>query len=135
MNTEEQAIWQAVHNANRAWMSGNPLGVEQLFHQNVICVAPGFARRSEGRQAMVESFVDYCAHVKTHFFEEKNPAIDLFGDTAVVNYRFSVRFEADGTVTDEDGQEILVFVRENGSWKVIWRTQVFLPTSHDPGVE
>jgi hypothetical protein len=84
---------------------------------------------------MVESFVDYCAHVKTHFFEEKNATVDVFGDTAVVNYRFSVRFEVDAAVTDEDGQEILVFVREGGKWKVVWRTQVSLPTMSDPGLE
>ena len=129
MKAEEAAIWELVRDSNRAWMSGNPRSVEKLFHPNVVCVAPGFAERIEGRQALVESFVDYCANIKTHFFEEKNPVVDLFGDAAVVNYRFSVRFEIDGAVTDEDGQEILVFVREGGSWKVIWRTQVFLPTS------
>jgi ketosteroid isomerase-like protein len=128
MNGEENAIWHAVLEANHAWTSGNPRGVEPLFHRNVVCVTPGLAKRIVGRQAMVESFVDYCARARTHSFEEKDPAIHIFGDTTVVNYRFAIRFETDGRVIDEEGQEILVFVRENGSWQVIWRTQIFLPS-------
>ena len=129
MDAEAQEIWKTVLDANRAWMSGNPRDVGKLFHQNVVFVVPGFSQRIEGREAMVESFVDYSTHVKTHFFEEKNPAIDVFGDTAIVNYRFSVRYEIDGRVADEDGQEILVFARANGSWHAVWRTQVPLPAA------
>jgi ketosteroid isomerase-like protein len=97
-----------------------------LFHEDAIAVFPAAKHRLTGRDAIVQSYIDYCRSEKTHAFEELDHAVDIFGDSAVVSYRFSVRYEAQGIVRDEFGQEILVFMRRHGQWGVVWRSQVQL---------
>jgi uncharacterized protein (TIGR02246 family) len=117
-----QRLWDAVVASNRAWREGRPREVGGLFHEDAVAlVGPG--RRLVGRNAIVQSYVDYCASVKTHVFAEQTHSVEVFGDTAVVQYRFSVRYELGGQVHDEVGQEILVFVPRAGEWRAVWRTQ------------
>jgi ketosteroid isomerase-like protein len=121
MTSEE--IWKAVVESNRAWLEGRPADLRAFFHEDAVAVFPAAGRRVEGRDAIVESYVEYCEHVKTHAFEELQHSVDVFGDTAIVQYRFSVRYEHQGEIHEEQGQEMLVFVRRE-RWCVIWRTQV-----------
>jgi len=125
--SEEDDLWQAIKDANDAWTRGDPRDVAPLFHAHAVMVAPAMKARLHGRDAMVESYLDYCRQAKTHAFEELDHAIDVFGDTAVVTYRFRVRYELDETVHDEVGQEVLVLIHEDDRWQVVWRTQVPLP--------
>jgi uncharacterized protein (TIGR02246 family) len=108
---------------NRAWLEGRPRDAGELFHPDAVAVFSGANQRLQGRDAIVQSYADYCANVKTHAFEEREHTVDVFGDTAVVRYRFFVRYEAQGAVHDEVGQEVLVFVRRDDRWRVVWRTQ------------
>jgi hypothetical protein len=124
MDAVAAEIWKAVKACNRAWLRGEPRAAAEIFHAHVVGIAPGFAGRIEGRDAMVQSLVDYCAQVKTHLFQEGEPAIDRIADTAVVAYPFVVQYELAGRVFDERGREILVLVRDAGRWQVMWRTQV-----------
>lgn len=122
MSTEAE-LWEAVVASNRAWFEGRPRDVAPLFHADAVAVFLAADHRLVGRDAIVESYVQYVERAKTHAFVEHEHAIDVFGDTAVVNYRFSVRYETDDGVQDDVGQELLVFVRRAGAWGVVWRTQ------------
>jgi ketosteroid isomerase-like protein len=133
MDVEDEVIWSAVHAANRAWFEGRAHEVGALFHPRAVGVFPAAGQRLEGREAMVRSFADYTAQVHTLSFEESEPSIDRFGDTAIVGYRFAVRYqlraaepsaEAAPKVLDEQGYEVLVLVRERGAWLAVWRSQV-----------
>jgi hypothetical protein len=42
----------------------------------------------------------------------------------VVTYKFTVRYRADDVSHEEQGQEVLVLVRDPAGWRVVWRTQV-----------
>src|SRR5262245_9249371 len=122
-------IWQSIRAANAAWMRGEPEGVASLFAEDVVVIAPRIGGRIEGRAALVQSFVDYCATVRTHRFEEKEHSVEFVGDVAVAIYNFDVRYEYDGKTYDEQGQEMLVFAKRSQAWLAIWRTQVTLASN------
>jgi uncharacterized protein (TIGR02246 family) len=124
--SDSQKIWDAVRESNQAWLSGRPEEVSRLFHEDAVAVFTDAGRRLAGRDAIVRSYVEYCQGERTLAFNELDHEVDMFGDTAVVSYRFLVRYEAEGKVHDECGQEILVFMRRQGRWGVVWRTQVAL---------
>jgi uncharacterized protein (TIGR02246 family) len=118
------AIWSAIHDANQAWMRGEPEATAALFADDVVGVAPDLEHTVRGKAAMVKSFVDYVAYARTHRFVEQARSIEVLGDVAVATYRFDVGYTLDGTVNDELGQEILVLRRLDGAWKVVWRSQI-----------
>lgn len=118
-------IWQKVQASNRAWREGRPEDVAALFDESAVVVVQGEVK-ARGRAAIVQSYVDYCQHVVTHAFEELEHSVEVFGETAAASYLFAVRYEMGGVVHSERGQEILLFQRRDGNWRVFWRTQIFL---------
>src|SRR5437868_11119135 len=125
MTDEQREIWELIRASNRAWTSGAPLDVARMFDEAAVMIAPQLASRIEGRDAIVQTYVDYSQHSRTDLFEEAEHSIDVFGDTAVATYRFRVRYRlhGDDSDRDEDGQEILVFRKSAEGWRAVWRTQ------------
>ena len=125
MTDEQREIWELIRRSNRAWMAGAAHEVAALFDEGAVVVAPGLQGRIAGREAIVRSYEEYVHHARTHSFEELEHSIDVFGDVAVVAYRFAVRYtlNAEEGERDETGQEMLVLRRGPSGWKVIWRTQ------------
>jgi len=126
MTDEQREVWELVRRSNRAWVAGAAHEVGDLFDEKAVVVAPGLQGRVEGRDAVVRSYEEYVHHARTHSFEELEHSIDVFGDLAVVAYRFAVRYTLNGEdgEHDETGQEVLVMRRGAGGWKVLWRTQM-----------
>jgi uncharacterized protein (TIGR02246 family) len=125
MTDEQREIWELIRRSNRAWVAGAANEVAALFDEAAVVVAPGLQGRIAGRDQIVRSYEEYVHHARTHSFEELEHSIDVFGDLAVVAYRFDVRYtlnDEDGE-RDETGQELLVLRRGAAGWKVIWRTQ------------
>jgi uncharacterized protein (TIGR02246 family) len=125
MSEEQREIWELIRRSNRAWVAGAPHEVSGLFDDDAVVVAPGLQGRIQGREAIVRSYEEYVHHARTLSFEELEHQIDLFGDTAVAAYRFTVRYSLNGEEGERDqtGAEVLVLHRRPEGWKVIWRTQ------------
>jgi uncharacterized protein (TIGR02246 family) len=125
MTEEQREIWELIRRSNRAWLSGAAHEVSSLFEEDAVVVAPGLQGRIQGRDEIARSYEDYVHHARTHSFEELEHQIDIFGDTAVAAYRFTVRYTLNGedAEREETGQEVLVLRRGVGGWKAIWRTQ------------
>jgi ketosteroid isomerase-like protein len=124
MNESQIELWNLVRESNRAWISGSTKELANLLDESAVVIAPALQGRVEGRDAVVASYASYNAHAKTHSFEEMEHQVDLFGDLAVVTYRFQIRYEllTDGVVQEETAQEVLV-LRKTDRWRVLWRTQ------------
>lgn len=108
-------------------MSGRANEVADFFHEDVVMASPDGKVMVRGREAMVDSFVQYCAIAKTHAFQERSHEIAFFGDTAIVSYIFDVEYEINGKRFDEVGHEMLV-LRDDDGWQVVWRMQLATPT-------
>ena len=126
MTDEQREIWELVRRSNRAWVSGAAHEVAALFDVAAVVIAPGLQGRVEGRDAIVRSYEDYVHHARTLSFEELEHSVDVFGDLAVVTYKFAIRYSVSGEAEehDETGQEVLVLRRGPSGWKALWRTQV-----------
>jgi ketosteroid isomerase-like protein len=124
MTGEETQLWLQVRESNRAWMSGSMHELGDFYDEKAVAIEPQLAGRLDGREAILASYTDYNLHARTHEFEEQEHQIALFGDTAVVTYRFHIRYEmlADGELHDESAQEILV-LKKTDRWRAIFRTQ------------
>ncbi|NIP60046.1 MAG: SgcJ/EcaC family oxidoreductase [Gemmatimonadetes bacterium] len=122
MTAEE--LWERVREANRAWTEGRPKEVAALFHRDAVMAGPDGRELVRGREAIVESFVDYCRRATTRAFQELDHEIRIFGDTAVLTYGFAVTYELEDQVHDERGREVLVFARGEEGWAVVWRMQL-----------
>ncbi len=123
----EHEILEAIRTANRAWLEGRPREVAALFHADVVMEGADGTVLARGRDAMVQSFVDYRAAVRTHAFTARDERVHVVGDTAVASYAFDVDYELDGKRHAEAGRERLVLVRGEGGWQAIWRMQTSAP--------
>jgi hypothetical protein len=101
---------------NDCWTQGDPEDLSQFFHPRMIAITPTERRRLEGGRACVEVWKDFCRSAKIHRWEEKDPSIQVFGDSAVVSYYFDMTFELDGQSITLGGRDLFFFVKEDGRW-------------------
>lgn len=125
-HTKEQ-IRRILKKINDAWVTGHPEALEDYFHQDMVIVRPGFGARGTGRRACVESYREFISHATIHQFKESDHHIDLWGDTAVVTYRFQLEYQMAGEEHRDSGVDLFVFTREKGRWLAVWRTILPLP--------
>jgi hypothetical protein len=50
--------------------------------------------------------------------------IDVFGETAVVNYGFEIDYEMQGAAMQDSGTDLYVLGLREGRWQVVWRTLI-----------
>jgi general stress protein 26/ketosteroid isomerase-like protein len=122
--TKDQ-IWQIVQAINRTCLEGK--GFEKLnpyFHDDVVMVSPGLAAHAKGRDICLKSYEDACSQMKFHKLDASDEHIDVYGDTAVACYKYECIWEFQGKKFDDTGHEILVFVRNDKDWQMVWRTLI-----------
>ncbi len=126
MTDEQMEIWNLIRESNRAWVAGAVHKISSLFDERAVVVLPGVTGRLEGREAIVKSYEDFVHHARNLAFEELEHSVDVFGDVAMVAYRFSARYTllAEDQEREETGEEILALRRGPEGWKVLWRTHL-----------
>lgn len=117
------AVWEVVRRINAAWVHGRTDDLRDLLHPSMIIVRPG-GEPAHGREACIASYRDFTVRAKVLRFEESTPAVDVFGDTAVVTYAFEIFYELAGTWTTAGGSEIFVLTQDGGRWWAVWRRQL-----------
>ncbi len=122
-DTEE--IWQLVQRMNDAWAKpGGPEDLASFFREDIVMAHPDFTQRTEGRDACVASYEDFCKQAAIRDFKITNPGIDVFGDTAIATYSYEITYEMGGELFNDTGRDVFVFVRENDRWQAVWRTMI-----------
>lgn len=56
---------------------------------------------------------------RVHFFQEMQPKVQLYGDTAVVTYFSRGRYGSEGSARTAYFKETDVLVRRDGAWKIV----------------
>ena len=115
-------IRDLINGINRTWLKGDPADLEGYLHELVVIQPPGGAPRVHGREACIASYKAFTDQAKVTRFEPRDAEIDVFGDTVVATYRFRIVYELNARTHDEDGGEVLVFLRDGDAWRVVWRT-------------
>ncbi|MGO9831244.1 MAG: YybH family protein [Myxococcaceae bacterium] len=119
-----QAVLAAL---TKAWRTGRTKDIAALLHPSVVFVRPGFAGRAEGRAACVATYDEFLSSALVLRYEETEPSVDLFGDTAVASFRWEMAWETGGQRSEESGHDLYVLVRSEGRWLIAWRTLLASP--------
>jgi len=123
---DDKKVEQLIGEFNRAWTDGRLDDLSVFFDERVIAIAPN-GGRVEGREAMVESFRQFLAMARVDDFRVTGVGVDVFDSTAVARFGFVVRYEINGASYDETGSEVLVLVKSDETWRIVWRTQMPVP--------
>ena len=81
-----------------------------------------------GRKACVESYSRFSASSRILDFKEADHRIEVWGDAALVSYRFVIEYEFGGRVNSDTGIDVFLFTREDGRWQAAWRIVLPVPS-------
>ena len=110
-----------IEHINGAWRAGRAEEAAPLFAADVVMVTPD-GGRVVGRDALVRSYVEFAAAAVIDEYAESEHSVDVFGDTAIVGYRWTMAWRAGGEAYRDRGRDLFVLARRNGGWQVVWRT-------------
>src|SRR3954463_12990756 len=113
-----------VEDMDRCWRESRFHDLDAYLADDVVMVAPDGETRLEGIAAAVESYREFMASSSVEHYSTSDHAITRRGDTAVIEYQWSMAWTSAGMDYDEKGREILVLALRDDSWRVIWRTQI-----------
>jgi Domain of unknown function (DUF4440) len=88
---------------------------------------PGFLLFGRGRDFAVQSYHDFVAQATVKQFSLERPEIDLCGETAIAQYKWTMTYTLQGQEFSEHGHDIFVFARRKGQWVAVWRAMLSEP--------
>jgi hypothetical protein len=112
----KQKIWDTVCAMNDAWTTGNPDDLSKFFHRNMVAITPTDRNRLDGGAACVAGWKGFCEAARIHRWEEIDPAIQVYGNSAVVTYYFDMSFDMGGKTINMGGRDMFFFVKEGEKW-------------------
>ena len=114
-----------------AWTEGPIEILDEIFHDRMVIAGPGMKPLGEGREACVRSYRDFLERARVLAYEQFDPMTNIYGDAAIVSYRYVIAFDLEGKPFREKGRDLFVFAREEGRWQAVWRT--LLPETETKG--
>ena len=121
---EHQEIGELIRRMNDTWVKGHPEELASFFHEDIVMVHPDFSQQTEGREACVASYADFCAQAAIQDLKLGELTINVFGDAAVATYSYEIAYEMGGERFNDEGRDIFVFTRAGGKWQAVWRTMI-----------
>jgi hypothetical protein len=112
----KQEIWTTVRAMNDAWTKGNPDDLAKFFHRDMVVITPTDRHRLNGGAACVAAWKGFCNAARIHYWEEKDPVIYVYGNSAVVAYDFDMSFDMGGNTVSMGGRDMFFFVKEGQRW-------------------
>jgi len=115
----KQEVWNALRALNDAWTKGNPNNLKNYFHKDMVAITATDRERLEGKEACFTSWNNFAKAAKIHHWNELEPRIQIYGNTAVVTYYFDMSFDMGGQAVKLGGRDMFVFVNEGGKWLAV----------------
>ncbi|MBL0083753.1 MAG: nuclear transport factor 2 family protein [Saprospiraceae bacterium] len=120
MTTAEEEILTFVKTWNDSFMRNESETYFTYIHDDLTLFIPSCPYRIEGKSDDKEEF-DWSlskSRTKVHLFQEMQPHIQLYGDTAVVTYHNRGAYGPDGNEQFYYFKETNVLIKENEKWKI-----------------
>lgn len=117
----ESEVWSVVKAFNRAFAANDPERYFGLVANEISVLTPSNPYRVEGiddDRAEFEAGLRSGA-TRVHFFQELQPHLQLYGDTAVVTYFSRGSYGPEGAARTAFLKETDVLVRREGRWQVV----------------
>ena len=119
MTPVELEVWRAVQALNRTWTSGRPDDLAQHLHPEITAVTPSDRDPLLGREAAVASWRRFVETATIHAARELEPRVRVFGDAAVVSYRYELDCEIGGRNLTLAGRDLFYMARQGGRWLAV----------------
>jgi len=115
-DSKRQEIWANVRAMNDAWTKGNPDDLAKFFHRDMVAITATDRNRLDGGAACIAAWKGFTNAARIHRWEEIDPVIHIYGNSAVVAYNFDMSFDMGGQTINMGGRDMFFFVKENGRW-------------------
>jgi hypothetical protein len=133
MNTEtlttkdQQELWTLMQQINNCWCKGQPAQLADYLHDNIVFNSPDLKHQFTGKDTCIQSYIDFLNNSKVLLYNESNPVVHVFNNTAIVTYDFEMKYEQKNKLYHETGTDIMIFNKQI-SWKAVWRSLSNLKT-------
>ena len=124
---DREEIQALVRKINEAWLGGRSDVLNQCFADDVVIRGPAFEVLARSKDACVKSYEDFIRQATVGEFKALDPAIDLWGATAVATSSWEIAYQMNGRDYHEFGHDLLVFTRQDARWWVVWRAVLPAP--------
>jgi hypothetical protein len=125
---DDQLIRELIDRMNRAWLEGPveelPAALEACFHPAMVIRGGDLQVNAAGREACIQSYLDFLESSAVGRCMIDAPEIDLAGDTAVAVYGWQMTYENEGQTYEEAGSDILALARFDTGWLITWRAML-----------
>lgn len=112
----KQEIWATVRAMNDAWTKGNPDDLANFFHRDMVAFTATNRNRLDSGAACAAGWKGFSNAARIHRWEEIDPVINVYGDSAVVSYYFDISFDMSGQTISMGGRDMFFFVKEGDRW-------------------
>ena len=112
----KREVWETLRALNDCWTKGDGADLVNYFHKDMVAITPTDRNRREGGESCIAGWVGFARTAKVHHWQEIDPQIQLYGNTAVVTYYFDMAFEMGGLMIKMGGRDMFVFVKQNNRW-------------------
>ena len=128
LKDQAEAVRAVLERINSAWLTQEPDRIADAmapcFHEQVVFVGPGLVPIVQGKQAGVQSYVDFRRQATVHSCEIEEPVIHVVAHTAVVTSKWRIAYSLNENRYEETGQDAYVLARTSDQWQVIWRAML-----------
>lgn len=117
----EHEVLQVITAFNRAFAANDPDTYFAFIDEDVVVLTPSNPYRVEGLAADREEFEIGLreGYSRVTYFQEMQPRIDVYGDTAVVTYFSRGRYGPEGSAKAAYLKETDVLVKRQNGWKIV----------------
>ena len=123
---EIRNVGESLRRINEAWLSKRPEKMKPMLDEKIVMIYPGFVGRSEGQEAFIAGYVDFCEQALMISYQESDLQIDVGGATAVASFAFEMSYERKGDKCLSRGRDLWIFTRKQDEWVAVWRTMLDL---------
>ena len=114
---------------NAAWKNNRIETLADLFHERMTIAGPDHSTYAVGRDACIETYREFAANVSVLAYRESAPVIEVWGDTAIAHYGWTMTYRRGPTTSTETGTDHFVLGRAAGAWRVLHRMLLAAPVA------
>lgn len=126
ITADQISIRDLLSRINDAWLKQRgavmTATLNECFAEDVVMRGTGFAFLGKGRDFAVQSYHDFVSQAEVKSFSLDEPEIDVAGETATAQYKWTMTYVLNGQEYAEQGRDLFVFARQSKKWLVVWRT-------------
>lgn len=121
MTNTEKEILAVVKEWNKSFANNDVKIYFSYIHQDLTLFIPSSPYRIDGKNDDKEEFEWSLSksRTKVHFFQELQPQVQVYGNTAIVTYYNRGAYGPDGNEQIHYLKETNVLTKENDKWKIV----------------